>query len=37
MISTKQEMCFYSDLGFNVIAVGTEMFLLQDKISDLIK
>ena len=37
MVSTKQEMCFYSDLGFNVIAVGTEMFLLQDKISDLIK
>jgi 2-dehydro-3-deoxyglucarate aldolase/4-hydroxy-2-oxoheptanedioate aldolase len=37
MVSTKQEMFFYSDLGFNVIAVGTEMFLLQDKISDLIK
>ena len=37
MVSTKQEMCFYSDLGFNVIAVGTEMNLLQDKVSDLIK
>ena len=36
MVSTKQEMYFYSDLGFNVIAVGTEMNLLEDKISDLI-
>ena len=37
MISTRQEMDFYSDLGFNVIAVGTEMNLLTDKISNLIK
>jgi len=37
MVSTKQEMNFYSDLGFNVIAVGTEMNLLMDKISNLMK
>ena len=37
MVSTKQEMDFYSNLGFNVIAVGTEMNLLTDKISSLIK
>ena len=37
MISTRQEMDFYSNLGFNVIAVGTEMNLLTDKISNLIK
>jgi len=37
MVSTKQEMNFYSDLGFNVIAVGTEMNLLTDKISNLIE
>ena len=37
MVSTRQEMTFYSDLGFNVIAVGTEMNLLTDKISNLIK
>ena len=37
MVSTKEEMNFYSDLGFNIIAVGTEMHLLMDKISNLIK
>ena len=37
MVSTKQEMSFYSDLGFNVIAVGTEMNLLTNKIANLIK
>ena len=37
MVSTKQEMNFYSDLGFNVIAVGTEMNLLTDKILNLIE
>ena len=37
MVSTRQEMDFYFDLGFNVIAVGTEMNLLMDKISNLIK
>ena len=37
MVSTKLEMNFYSDLGFNVIAVGTEMDLLADKMSNLIK
>ena len=37
MISTRQEMNFYSNLGFNVIAVGTEMKLLTDKITNLIK
>ena len=37
MVSTKQEMNFYSHLGFNVIAVGTEMNLLADKISNLIE
>ena len=37
MVSTRQEMDFYSNLGFNVIAVGTEMKLLTDKISNLIK
>jgi len=36
MVSTKQEMDFYSDLGFNVIAVGTEMKLLTEKISNLV-
>ena len=37
MVSTRQEMDLYSDLGFNVIGVGTEMSLLTDKISNLIK
>ena len=37
MVSTRQEMDFYSDLGFNIIAVGTEMNLLMDKILNLIK
>ena len=37
MVSTRQEIDFYSNLGFNVIAVGTEMKLLENKISDLIK
>ena len=37
MVSTRQEMDFYADLGFNIIAVGTEMDLLTDKISNLIK
>ena len=37
MVSTRQEMDFYSDLGFNVIVIGTEMKLLTDKISNLIK
>ena len=37
MVSTRGEMDFYSNLGFNVIAVGTEMNLLTDKISNLIK
>ena len=37
MVSTSQEMGFYYDLGFNVIAVGTEMKLLMEKISNLIK
>ena len=37
MVSTRQEMDFYLDLGFNVIAVGTEMNLLMDKISNLLK
>ena len=37
MVSTRQEIDFYSNLGFNVIAVGTEMNLLANKISDLIK
>ena len=37
MVSTRQEMDLYSDLGFNVIGVGTEMNLLTDKISNLIK
>ena len=37
MVSKRQEIDFYSDLGFNVIAVGTEMNLLMDKISNLIK
>ena len=37
MVSTIEEIEFYSDLGFNVIAVGTEMKLLGDKILNLIK
>ena len=37
MVSKRQEMDFYFDLGFNVIAVGTEMNLLMDKISNLLK
>ncbi len=36
MVSNKEEKDFYSKLGFNVIAVGTEMKLLRDKISNLI-
>ena len=31
MVSTKEEMNFCSNLGFNVIAVGTEMDLLMDR------
>ena len=37
MVSSRQEMDFYSDFGFNAIAVGTEMNLLMDKISNLMK
>ncbi len=37
MVSSKEEMDFYCGIGFNVIAVGTEMNLLTDKISNLIK
>ncbi len=37
MVSTRQDLDFYSNLGFNVIAIGTEMKLFADKISDLIK
>ena len=37
MVSSKQEINYYSNLGFNVIAIGTEMKLLGDKISELIK
>ncbi len=37
MVSNREEMNFYFNLGFNVIAVGTEMNLLRDKISNLIK
>ena len=36
MVSTRKELVFYSDLGFNVIAIGTEMKILTDKISNLI-
>ena len=37
MVSKRQEMDFYFNLGFNVIAVGTEMNLLMDRISNLLK
>ena len=36
MVSSRQEMDFYCHLGFNIIAVGTEMNLLTEKISNLI-
>ena len=36
MVGSKKEMEFYSNLGFNIIAVGTEMNLLTDTISNII-
>lgn len=35
MVSSKKEMIFYSKLGFNIIAVGTEMSLLTDSILNI--
>ncbi len=37
MVGSKEEMEFYSNLEFNVIAVGTEMNLLSNSISNIIK
>ena len=37
MVNTKEELEMYSNLGFNLIAVGTEMSLLGDGISNLLK
>ena len=37
MLSTRQEMDFYLDLGFNVIAVGTEMSILSRSISQILQ
>ena len=36
MVKEKKEMNFYEDLGFNVIAVGTEMSLLTNAIKRII-
>ncbi len=37
MVSNKDDMNFYEDLGFNIIAVGTEMSFLTESIKNLIK
>jgi 2-dehydro-3-deoxyglucarate aldolase/4-hydroxy-2-oxoheptanedioate aldolase len=37
MVNNKDELEMYSNLGFNVIAVGTEMSLLEKGISNLLK
>ena len=36
MVSSKKEMIFYSKMGFNIIAVGTEMSLLTDSILNIL-
>ena len=37
MVSNKNDMKFYEELGFNIIAVGTEMAFLTESIKNLIK
>ena len=37
MVNNKQELETYSKLGFNVIAVGTEMNILSRSISQILK
>ena len=37
MVNSKKEMIFYSKMGFNIIAVGTEMSLLRGSILNLLK
>ncbi|MDC1375640.1 aldolase/citrate lyase family protein [bacterium] len=37
MVNNKNELEMYSNLGFNLIAVGTEMSLLGNGVSDLLK
>jgi hypothetical protein len=36
MVNNKSELEIYSNLGFNIIAVGTEMKLLGDGISNIL-
>ena len=36
MVSNKKDYNYYDNLGFNIIAVGTEMSLLQNSIKNLI-
>ncbi len=36
MVSNKNDLEYYDDLGFNIIAVGTEMSILQNSIKNLI-
>jgi 2-keto-3-deoxy-L-rhamnonate aldolase RhmA len=37
MVNNKYELEMYTNLGFNIIAVGTEMSLLSSGVSDLLK
>ena len=37
MVSNKEDLKFYQDFGFNIIAVGTEMSLLTKTIKNLIE
>ena len=37
MVKSRQELEGYSKLGFNMIAVGTEMSILSESISQIIR
>jgi len=37
MVNNKDELKIYSNFGFNLIAVGTEMSLLGNAVSNLLK
>ena len=37
MVNNKEEMEMYNNLGFNMIAVGTEMSILSRAISEILK
>ena len=36
MVSNKKDFDYYDEPGFNIIAVGTEMSILQNAIKNLI-